>query len=116
MIERGAYEFKEAVLALPDAPDYIKRQAEDLYYQILTTGFGWQRSGKVEELARKEDETMRMLADKGVPELPKKELRKMVGTIKRELEQVVKSQEYERAVQLRDRIKELEGYLKGGGG
>ena len=113
MIERGAYELKEAVLALLDTPDYTKRQAEDLYYQIVTTGFEWQRSGKVEELARREDETMRMLADKGVPELPKGELRKMIDTIKRELEQVVRNQEYERATQLRDRIKELEGYLKG---
>jgi len=113
MIERGAYELKEAALAVPDVPDYVKRQAEDLYYQIVTTGFEWQRTGRVDELARKEDETMRMLADKGVPELPKGELRKMIDTIKRELEQVVKNQEYERAVQLRDRIKELEGYIKG---
>lgn len=112
MIERGAYELKETVSAVPDAPDYVKRQAQDLYYKIITTGFEWQRMGKVEELARREDETMRMLTDRGIPELPKGEIRKMIDTIKQELELVVKNQEYERAVQLRDRIKELEGYLK----
>lgn len=115
MIERGAYEFKEAILNVPDAPDHVKRQARDLYYQIITTGFEWQRLGKVEELARKEDETMRMLADKEVPQLPKREIQKMIDTIKQELEQVVKNQEYERAAQLRDRIKELEGYIEGKG-
>jgi len=113
MIERGAYELKETVLAVSDAPEYNKRQAQDLYYRIITTGFEWQRSGKVEELARQEDETMRMLTDRGLPELPKGELQKMIETIKQELEQVVKNREYERAVQLRDRIKELEGYIKG---
>ena len=113
MIERGAYELKETVLAVSGAPEYNKRQAQDLYYRIITTGFEWQRSGKVEELARQEDETMRMLTDRGLPELPKGELQKMIETIKQELEQVVKNREYERAVQLRDRIKELEGYIKG---
>ncbi len=115
MIERGAYELKEAVLAIPDAAEVVKRQAQGLYYQIITTGFAWQRMGKVEELARREDETMRMLADKGVPDLPKGEIKKMIGTIEKELEQVVKNREYERAAQLRDRIKELESYIKGEG-
>lgn len=115
MIERGAYELKEAVLAIEGGKREDKEKAEELYYKIITTGFKWQRSGKVEELAKKEDETMRMLADKNVPDLPKKEIRKMTETIKVELDQVVKKQEYERATQLRDRIKELENYLKGEG-
>jgi predicted glycosyl hydrolase (DUF1957 family) len=113
MIERGAYELKETVLAVPDISEADKRRAQDLYFKILTTGFEWQRTGKVEVLARKEDETMRMLADRGVVDLPKEELQKMIATIQKELEQVVHNQEYERAVQLRDRIRELEGYLKG---
>lgn len=116
MIERGAYELKEAVLAAPGASEDIKQEARDLYYKIITTGFEWQRTGKVEALARKEDETMRMLADRGVVDLPEAELNKMISTIQKELEQVVKNQEYERAVQLRDRIKELGGYMKGEGG
>jgi hypothetical protein len=116
MIERGAYELKETVLATPDVSEVDKRRAQDLYFKILTTGFEWQRTGKVEALARKEDETMRMLADRGVVDLPKKEIRKMIATIQKELDQVAMNQEYERAVQLRDRIKELEGYMKGEGG
>ena len=114
MIERGAHELKEAIFAVPDVPDYVRQQAQDLYYQIVTTGFEWQRAGRVDELARKEDEAMRMIADRGIAGLPKNEIRQMIVTIRRELEQVVKNQEYERAAQLRDRIKELEGYVEGG--
>jgi predicted glycosyl hydrolase (DUF1957 family) len=115
MIERGAYELKEAVRASKGGKREDVDKAEELYYKIITTGFQWQRSGKVEELAKKEDETMRMLADKNVPDLPKREIRKMAETIRAELRQVVKKEEYERAIQLRDRIKELEGYIKGEG-
>lgn len=113
MIERGAYELKEAIFAVPDAPEKVKEEAKNLYFKILTTGFEWQRTGKVEALARKEDETMRMLSDRGIVELPKEELRKMIAVIQEELKQVVRNQEYERAVQLRDRIRELECYIKG---
>ncbi|MEX1061935.1 MAG: polysaccharide deacetylase family protein [Patescibacteria group bacterium] len=112
MVERGAYELKETVLALPDAAEEAKRKAQDLYFKIITTGFAWQRTGKVEALARAEDEEIRMRTDASLGDLPKEEIEKMVAHIKAEMEEVALNREYERAALLRDRIRELEEYFK----
>ncbi len=112
MIERGANELKGVVLAAPDASEKTKKKAQELYYAIITKGFEWQRTGKVEEIARKEDEEIRERTDVGIPKLPPEEIEKMVANIRREMLEVVEKQEYERAAQLRDRIKELEEYAE----
>ena len=109
MIERGANELEDTVLA-SDASEEDKKKARELYYRIITLGFEWQRSGKVEEMACREDEEMRERTDEGLTQLPIEEVDKMIENIRREMLQVTKKQEYERAAQLRDRIKELEGY------
>ena len=111
MIERGAFELKETVLAISDAADEIKKKAQELYYSIITTGFAWQRSGKVEELAQSEDEEVRMHTDAALPGLPKEEVKKMVAHLEEELKEVTGNREFERAALLRDRIKELSEYL-----
>lgn len=113
MIERGAYELRETILATPDSTEEVRRQARELYFAIVTKGFAWQRTGKVDALAKAEDEEIRQHVDAKVKELPKAELEKMVARIKSEMEEVAKDQEYERAAALRDRIKELEGYEGG---
>jgi len=110
MIERGAKELLEVVKAVPDIPKESKKRAQSLYYEIITTGFDWQREGKVEAMAKAEDEAVRMRTDVGIPELPPKEIEKMIAVIRKEMLEVAENQEYERAAQLRDRIKELERY------
>ena len=112
MVERGAYDLKETVLAVEDAPEEVKRQAQELYFKIITTGFAWQRTGKVEALAKAEDEEIRMRTDASLGDLPKEEIEKMVAHIKAEMEEVALHHEYERAALLRDRIRELEEYFK----
>ena len=57
-----------------------------------------------------EDEEVRQRTDEGMPKLPKKELTKIINNLKKELKSVADKQEFERAAQLRDRIKELETY------
>ena len=109
MMERGANELEDTVL-VSDASEEDKKKARELYYQIITLGFEWQRTGKVEEMARQEDEEVRERTDEGLPKLPTEEIDKMIGNIRKEMFEVVEKQEYERAAQLRDRIKELEEY------
>ena len=111
MIERGANELEDTILA-SDLPKADKQKARELYYQIITLGFEWQRTGKVEEMARQEDEEVRERTDEGLPKLPVEEVDKMIANIRREMLEVAEKQEYERAAQLRDRIKELEEYKK----
>lgn len=111
MIERGANELEDTILA-SDASEKEKQKAQELYYRIITMGFEWQRSGKVEEMARQEDEEVRERTDEGLPQLPVEEVDKMIGNIRKEMFEVAEKQEYERAAQLRDRIKELEEYKK----
>jgi len=110
MIERGARELQDTVLTVPDASEEDRKRARELYFSIITTGFDWQRKGKVDELSRKEDEEVRMRTDEGLPRLPAEELNKMIEQLRQEMAKVASNQEYERAAQLRDRIKELESY------
>jgi hypothetical protein len=111
MIERGALELKDTVLASPAAGPEEKARAEELYKRILYTGFDWQRSGKVEELAHEEDEEVRQHTDQGIPKLPRSEVDKITANLKKEMLAIAEKQEYERAAQLRDRITELQSYV-----
>jgi len=110
MIERGAKEFLNAISMTPGASETDKRQAKELYKNILFTAFDWQREGVVDALARSEDEEIRQRTDVGLPRLPKKEIDKIITNLKKEIKTLVQDEEYERAAQLRDRIKELERY------
>ncbi len=112
MIERGAKELLSAVETLPDVLPQQVEEARGLYYGIITKGFEWQRSGRVEEMAQKEDEAVRMRTDQGIPDLASEEIDRMIAPIRGEMLEASRKQEYERAAQLRDRIEELEGYKK----
>jgi hypothetical protein len=110
MIERGAKELRDVVHLISGASSDVKHQAQDLYQQIIFTGFEWQREGIVETLAKQEDEEIRQRTDVGIPKLPKSEVVKIITNLEKEMELVAGRQEYERAAQLRDRIKELRAY------
>lgn len=112
MIERGAMELKDTVLKTPGTSSQAKHKAQRLYQDIIFTGFEWQRSGKVEQLAHQEDEEIRQITDEAVIDLPKEEVEKIVANLSKELKTVTDQQEFERAAQLRDRIKELRSYIK----
>jgi len=110
MIERGAKELLDAVLATPGVSDDNKNQATELYHLIVFTAFAWQREGVVDNLSRQEDEDIRQRTDEGLPTLPRAEIEKMIKKLDEEMAAVVKKQEFERAAQLRDRIAELRRY------
>jgi UvrB/uvrC motif len=110
MIERGAKELYDTVLAIPSVTDKIKEQAKHLYHSIIFTAFDWQRSGLVDELAHREDEDVRQRVDAGLPQLPRAEVDKMVKRLEDEMKLTASRQEFERAAQIRDRIAELKRY------
>ena len=110
MIERGAKELYNAILAAPQVSEEIKKRAKELYEKIIFTAFDWQREGVVDALAHSEDEEIRQRTDVGMPKLPKEEIDKMVVNLQAEIEPLIKRQEFERAAQIRDRIAELKRY------
>ncbi|MBI2985028.1 MAG: UvrB/UvrC motif-containing protein [Candidatus Kerfeldbacteria bacterium] len=110
MMERGAKELRDVVNTAPGATAAQRRQAQELYQQIVFTGFDWQREGIVETLARQEDEEIRQRTDQSMPKLPPQELVKIIANLEKEMRLVSERQEFERAAQLRDRIKELRTY------
>jgi len=115
MIERGAKELRDVVQTAPGASDPAKAEAQRLYQEIVFTGFEWQREGIVEALSKQEDEEIRQRTDEGMPKLPKKEIEKIISNLEKEMHLVAGRLEYERAAQLRDRIKELRTYAESGG-
>ncbi|MBI4090337.1 MAG: UvrB/UvrC motif-containing protein [Candidatus Kerfeldbacteria bacterium] len=110
MIERGAKELRDVVLWTPGVGADRKAQAQELYKKIIFLGFEWQREGIVEALSKQEDEEIRQRTDEGLPKLPKREIEKIIANLEKEMALVASRQEFERAAQLRDRIKELRQY------
>ncbi len=112
MIERGAKELRDTINISPKSTPADKVRAQELYQNILFQGFEWQREGVVDELARQEDEEVRQRTDETIPDLPKAEIEKIVANLEKEMALMASRQEFERAAQLRDRIKELRSYDK----
>ncbi|MFC1688003.1 UvrB/UvrC motif-containing protein, partial [Patescibacteria group bacterium] len=107
MIEAGAKELKDVILMSPASSKKEKETAERLYQDIIYTSFDWQRSGKVEARSKSSDEDVTQRISKEAMHIPKKEFDDIINNLSKQMETAANSKEYERAAQLRDRIKEL---------
>lgn len=107
MIERGAYELMGAIRQFKNATTDDRNRAEALYLKIITTGFEWQRSGKVADLSRREDEEIKEMMDVDRPFVSIKEYDQMISTLKDQMKAAAAGEEYARAEQLKKRIVEL---------
>ncbi|MFA6553703.1 MAG: UvrB/UvrC motif-containing protein [Patescibacteria group bacterium] len=106
MIEMGAKDLKGVVQDSPVSQD-IKQKAQELYQNIIFTAFEWQRSGKVDVLAKSADEDVTQRITTEMPYIPESEFNKIVGNLEKQMLEAAKAQEYERAAQIRNRVKEL---------
>lgn len=108
MIERGVHDLKQVVLDSPKSSQEEKQKAEELYKNIVYTGFKWQREGKVDEIARQEDEdVLGRLHQKGKLFITKEEYGKMIEILEQQVKSAAKDEDYHRAAMLKDRILEL---------
>lgn len=108
MIERGAFELRGVVLESPASSKEEKQKAEELYRDIIYTGFEWQRSGWVDQLSRQEDEEIReRLEEKEKLFITKEEYKEMIKTLEDQVKLAAKAEEYHRAAMIKDRIREL---------
>lgn len=106
-IERGAKELVEAIKLTPGVNLATTKKAEELYFNILSTAFDWQRSGVVDAMARAEDEEIRQRVDVNLPAMARREFDRMIKNLRAQMLAAAKAGEYERAAQFRDRIEEL---------
>lgn len=113
MIERGGHDLKQVVLDSAKSSQEEKQRAEELYKNIVYIGFKWQREGKVDEIARQEDEdVLGRLHQKGKLFITKEEYGQMIETLKEQVGSSAKDEDYHRAAMLKDRILELGEEMK----
>ena len=107
-IERGAHDLLEVVESCGErVSQNIKQKAKDLYLEIILAGFEWQRSGKVAEMARKEDEEVRERMRSNNPNLTRKDYNQMIKSLRAQMFTAAKNEEYARAEQFKKRVEEL---------
>jgi len=108
ILEKGAKELTEVVLNTPSASSKTKKQAEELYKKIVFLALDWQRFGIVEDLVKEHyDEEVTMRLDVTAPYIPPEEFDKIIEHLRKQMLECAKTEEFERASQFRDRIKEL---------
>jgi alpha-amylase/alpha-mannosidase (GH57 family) len=108
MIERGANDLSRAVEAMPGIPQTSKDKSRELYLEIITTGFRWQREGIVEALVKEHyDEEVSERLDLSVPLASEEEFQKILSHLTSQMLAAAQSGEYERAAQFKRRIEEL---------
>ena len=115
-IERGAHDLREIIKNSETASEEEKQKAEELYKNIVYTGFEWQRTGRVDEISRSENEEIReRLEEKEKMFITKGEYEEMIKTMTEQMRLAAKSEEYHRAASLKDRIRELQEEMERGG-
>jgi hypothetical protein len=113
MIERGAWELRNVVKKATNARSDEIRRVDELYRDILFTGFNWQRSGRVDEISRSADEDVQeRLEMKEIIVMTSKDYELMIKNLKNQIKLSVKTEEYHRAAMIKDRVKELEEEMK----
>jgi len=107
IIEAGAKELKDVIWTVPDISKTQKTKAEKLYHEIALTGFQWQKTDKIKNLAAEADEDITQRILKDIPKISRTEFNKIINGLKNQIAHACQREEYERAAQIRDRIKEL---------
>lgn len=107
MIEQGAHGFLKTIQTCQNIEEKEKQNAKELYLGIIITGFEWQRSGKVAELAKKEDEEIRQRMAQNSSALDEEDYLEIIDNLTRQMQISAKNQEFLRAEELKKRIMEL---------
>lgn len=114
MIEQGAFRFLDIVKNIHDISDNDISTAQKYYQLIVSTAFEWQRTGKVRQMAKEQNEATRIpfkerTYDKGGHQRGVWE--GFMHLIKKEEAKAVKNMEYEKAILWRDALFKLEHKL-----
>jgi len=109
MIEKGAWMALEALRSFPTLSEEELEKGEQYYKEILSTAFQWQRSGKIDQLAKKYKETVRIpfkerTLEKGDPET----YYAFLNVLKDKMKEAAEKENFEKAIMLRNGIWKIE--------
>ena len=109
MIEKGAWILLDTLKSIPHLSREELKEGEGYYRDILSIAFWWQRSGKVERLAKRYRETVKIPFKERTLEAGKPEVYfAFLEMMKRKMFEVARKKNYERAILWRDAIWKLE--------
>lgn len=114
MIEQGAFRFLDIVKNIQGISENDINTAHRYYHQIVSLAFDWQRTGKIRQMAKEQNEALRIpfkerTYEKGGHQ--KGVWEGFVHLIKQEELKAAKEQEYEKAILWRDALFKLEHKL-----
>ena len=114
MIEDGAYRLLDTVRMIPDTSEEDILKARDLYENIISTAFTWQRTGKIRDMMAEQKSILRIPfkertigkggAEEGV-------YYAFIDMMKGLEKKAVENREYEKAILWRDAMYKLENKL-----
>lgn len=114
MIEDGAYRLLDTIRAIPNVLKEKLEKASKYYEEIVSTGFQWQRTGKIRQMMQEQKSILRIPfkdrtigrggAEKGV-------YYAFIEMMKKLEKEAAKKGEYEKAILWRDAIYKLEHKL-----
>ncbi len=109
MIEKGAWAMLEFLKTIPGITKKEVEGGEEYYKEILSLSFWWQRSGKIESMARKYKESVKIpfkerTLEEGKPEV----YRAFIETMEKKMKEAAREKNFERAILWRDAIWKLE--------
>lgn len=109
MIEKGAWAMLQVLKSLPNITKKELNIGEEYYKEILSIAFWWQRSGKIDSLARKYKEAVRIPFKERTLEIGGEEVYKtIISLIGGKMEEATEEKNYEKAILWRDAIWKLE--------
>ncbi|KKS16738.1 MAG: hypothetical protein UU72_C0013G0001, partial [candidate division WWE3 bacterium GW2011_GWB1_41_6] len=114
MIEDGAHQLLETIKLVPNADSEKVGQAYNLYQNIVSTAFNWQRTGKIRQMAKSQSEMLRIpfkdrtIGAGGAEEGVYYAFMEMMKKLEKK---AAETGEYEKAVLWRDAIYKLENKL-----
>ncbi|MEK7593486.1 MAG: hypothetical protein AAB464_02115 [Patescibacteria group bacterium] len=114
MIEIGAWNLLEAVKSFPNVSKETINKAHDFYAKIISTGFNWQRTGRIRQMMKEQKSILRVPfkdrtigkggAEKGV-------YYAFMALMKKLEKKAAKQKEYEKAILWRDAIYKLKNKM-----
>jgi hypothetical protein len=109
MIEKGAWNTLQALKSLPSISKTEIKKGEDYYKEILAASFWWQRSGKIEQMAKKYKENTQIPFKERTKENNKPEVYfAFIDKMKDQMKKEAKKENFERAILWRDAVWKLE--------